>query len=330
MKAIIFLFAILFLIAGCTQTTPQTDAAEIPELQPQPTISPEPIPDPEPNPEPVTPPVTPEPEPEIPPIPEPEITTPETDPATETNPEPEPTPEITPELEPEPPSSSILDPQPEQEPKYPPLDENTQLALGFASEYSGTRIIVSYDADGFGTGSVYETDTTLYQVTRGDTVYGTTSSGVGTIDTDGTYSTLPLLQGNTISWAVGITYDTIRSRAVLATLGGQGFFYECTQEGCTEFASLNYIDLSALEYLPADDLLYGIPNKKTVEQLHVFSSEGELQESRTLSQTIPGYCCTTRTGVQIKRNGTQLLYSVFDGDETRTYRINPVTGNVSQ
>jgi hypothetical protein len=289
--------------------------------------TPEPQPAPEQSPQP-----NPTPDLETTPPTESEITTtePETTPEPEitTTSEPETTPENTPE--PKTPSNSILDPQPEPEPAFPPLAADTQLALGFSSKYSGTRRIVSHDESGFGTVSVYGTDTSLFQVTRGDAVYGMTGQGVGIIDTDGKYSTLPLLQGNTISWAVGVTYDTTRNRAILATLGGQGFLYACTPAGCSEFASLNYIDLSALEYLPADDLLYGIPNKKTVEKLYVFNSEGELQEEQALSQSIPGYCCTTRTGVQIKRNGTQLVYSVFDGDKPLTYHINPVTGDVSQ
>jgi hypothetical protein len=68
-------------------------------------------------------------------------------------------------------------------------------------------------------------------------------------------STLPEL-----SWPMGFAFDSTRSRALLVSLGGEGYLYAYTpaEQSWSVVSSMNNVDLESLVYHAADDSLYGV------------------------------------------------------------------------
>ena len=93
-----------------------------------------------------------------------------------------------------------------------------------------------------------------------------------------------------VSWQIGVTYDTRRDRIVVATLGGEGFLYAYERRSGTWslMRSLANVDLEAIVYRPADDMIYGLPVSRdgAIRYIRKYDAEGCLVASPPLSRPL--------------------------------------------
>jgi len=63
-----------------------------------------------------------------------------------------------------------------------------------------------------------------------------------------------------LSWPMGMTYDSMRRRVLLVSLGGEGFLYakDSTLSRWSLVSSMKYLDFDCLQYHASDDSLYGL------------------------------------------------------------------------
>jgi hypothetical protein len=135
-----------------------------------------------------------------------------------------------------------------------------------------------------------------------------------------------------VSWPCGMTFDTKRGRMVGVTLGGKGYMYTyIPATGAWAVpADLNNIDLSALAYHAADDILYGIAAERGgdssggIPTLYHYNAQGALLKTTRLgSPMFPGVLAQgPQTRVQMVSAGDHLAVLVSgvgmrDGDGPR-------------
>ncbi len=92
--------------------------------------------------------------------------------------------------------------------------------------------------------------------------YGTESQSVYMLDTR-VGSTIQVNLGSGVpelSWPMGMTYDSMRQRALLVSLGGEGFLYanDSTLSRWSLVSSVQNLDFDCLQYHAVDDSLYGL------------------------------------------------------------------------
>lgn len=77
-----------------------------------------------------------------------------------------------------------------------------------------------------------------------------------------------------LSWPAGVAYDTKRDRALLVSLGGEGFLYAYTSgnHSWKLLASMQNRDVQALVYQPAEDAIYALASFEPV--LYRFTADG--------------------------------------------------------
>lgn len=126
--------------------------------------------------------------------------------------------------------------------------------------------------------------------------YGDVRQDVYQIDRVTLQATLMNVSGTGIadpSWPIGLTFDTQRSRVILATLGGTGFLfaYSPLTAQWSLIRDLGNVDLQSIVYRPSNDTLYGIENNSQADPitaLYRYSPSGVFLGTLPLSSRIPG------------------------------------------
>lgn len=133
-----------------------------------------------------------------------------------------------------------------------------------------------------------------------------------------------------LSWPTSITYDTKRDRALLTSLGGEGFLYAfpSTNAVWSMLSTLGDLDIDCITYSPYHDALFGLDTSARV--LHKFSPAGQHLDSMEVALQLPGYDWLNYDA-QLVATGENLVLLVGPGSqfqppstrEERMYLINP-------
>jgi hypothetical protein len=95
-------------------------------------------------------------------------------------------------------------------------------------------------------------------------------------------------------WPIGVTYDSLRDRVIVATLVGDGylFSYLPSIQQWAIIDDLDRVDLQSIVHRPANDIFYALPDSRPdfepIRVIHKYSAKGQSIGSITLSSPIPG------------------------------------------
>lgn len=140
-----------------------------------------------------------------------------------------------------------------------------------------------------------------------------------------------------ISWAMGLTYDSVRQQVVVVTMGGEGYLYAYhpAANRWETLASLQNRDLAAMVYHAANDQLYALGNDR---QLHRYSPAGAYGGAIALP-SMPFHFGLNNYRAELVSLGEYLvllvepsrIYTAEFGtyvQESRMYLIDPRSGQV--
>src|SRR5204863_3332266 len=142
-----------------------------------------------------------------------------------------------------------------------PLSELPDLSFTI-SFYSGAGIFgVDYSLAGPNDGGDLLPRSERALLANDGTYYALGDNGLLQFDpVSGTTRELPVPSNlPEVSVPVGIAYDSLRDRALLVTLGGEGFLYAYSPaSGWSVLSGMNGLDLASLAYHANDDSFYGV------------------------------------------------------------------------
>lgn len=143
-------------------------------------------------------------------------------------------------------------------------------------------------------------------------------------------STASMLQPSDVpelSWTTGITFDSLRERILISTLGGEGFLYalDPNTRDWSVVNSLNQIDLTAIAFSASRDRVFGVESRSHFS-LHEYSAAGELLESQHLAVPVLTHF-TDRATQLIEVDGLLALLQYPQGTlDPVIHAIHPETG----
>ena len=185
-------------------------------------------------------------------------------------------------------------PQPVPPSQVPSLN----FSLAFRGWGTGSNAVrhQSYTLQGPATGSRLQLETRVWADQNGRYYYGLGSSGLWKVDSQtGVSQDLAVPPGlPELSVPVGAAFDSLRQRALLVSLGGEGFLYAYapTPDQWSLVASMANRDLDNLMHHAAQDALYGVGviyGDEVRPALHRFSAEGVYQSQFQLPHQPFGY-----------------------------------------
>jgi hypothetical protein len=139
------------------------------------------------------------------------------------------------------------------------------------------------------------------------------------------------------SWPIAMTYDTARSRVLLATLAGQGFFFSYSPaSGQWAFIrDLGGYDFQSILYRASNDMTYALPNNGTmipITELYRFNAAGEFLGTTPLLGSIPGTEVAGDSNYQLLMGSDGqfvVLTPPIQPGARHIYGVSPDTGAVS-
>jgi hypothetical protein len=178
----------------------------------------------------------------------------------------------------------------------------------------------------------------------GQTFYSMPSGELIRINAQGGTETLSIpIDLPELSWPMGFAFDSERSRALLVSLGGEGYLYAYTpaQESWSVVSSMNNVDLESLVYHAADDSLYGVQVYRSdygPGTIYRFNAADGSVAGQIRLPVLPFDVGVSRYNSQLVSVGDYLVWLLeprwhpyYDTDptEARMYLIDPRTGQVS-
>jgi hypothetical protein len=145
-----------------------------------------------------------------------------------------------------------------------------------------------------------------------------------------------------LSWAIGVTFDSLRNRILLGSFGGEGYLYAYspTTDRWSLVRSLQGLDLDSIAYHAADDTLYGVqssPGGNGPSSIIQFTADGMTKRSFPLP-VLPVSVGLSGARTELVSVGGNLVllvewdlnsYPVPLNPEMRIYWIDPNTGEVT-
>jgi hypothetical protein len=146
-----------------------------------------------------------------------------------------------------------------------------------------------------------------------------------------------------LSVPTGVTFDTLRNRLILSSLGAEGYLYAYAPESqqWSVISSLYGKDIQAPAYMASEDRIYAVPvvsGDAAFSSLMRFDATGNYLGDVALSELIPPAGSFASRSYQLLVDGDRLMLLAapcpdWDFPELpavqRAYVIDPTTGDVT-